>query len=261
MDASADQVLIRSDAGGICTLTLNRPRQRNALSMELMAGVIRELGVLAGDDSIRAVVITGSGPAFCSGHDLREMRSDPSERFAGEVFARCSTMMQKIVALPQPVIAKVNGFAFAAGCQLVATCDLAIAADTATFSTPGVNIGLFCSTPMVALSRNAGRKQAMEMLLLGQPIDAERAQGYGLINRAVPASDLDAAVDEWAAIIAGKAQSTVRIGKSAFYRQLELGLADAYEFASAVMTRNMMEDDAAEGIDAFLQKRAPRWTS
>jgi enoyl-CoA hydratase/carnithine racemase len=242
-------------------LTLNRPQQRNALSMELMEQIIQQLDALAEDHNIKAVILTGSGSAFCSGHDLRELRGDRSEAFAKAVFARCSAMMRKIVNLPKPVIARVNGFAFAAGCQLVAACDLAIAADTARFSTPGVNIGLFCSTPMVALSRNINRKYAMEMLLLGEPVDAVKAESIGLINRCVPAEMLDVAVLEWARIIVGKAQSTVRIGKNAFYRQLELGLAEAYDFASEVMSRNMMNEDAAEGIDAFLEKRPPHWKS
>jgi len=253
--------LLREDDGAVCTLTLNRPQQRNALSTNVMAALTAELDRIAAEGDIKAVVLTGSGPAFCSGHDLKELRDNRSAAFYTSVFEQCSAMMQRIVRLPQPVIAKVNGFAFAAGCQLVASCDLAIASDEARFSTPGVNIGLFCSTPMVALSRNVGRKHAMEMLLLGGMIDAEKAASIGLINRSVPSELLHEAAMSWARAIASKASSTVKIGKRAFYEQLELRLADAYDHASAVMVRNMLDADAAEGIDAFLTKRQPSWKS
>jgi len=244
---------------GIATLTLNRPRQRNALSMQLMGELVARLSHIAGDADVRVVVIRGNGPGFCAGHDLKEMRADPREEAHRKTFARCIELMKAIVELPKPVIAQVHGIATAAGCQLVATCDLAIAADDARFATPGVNIGLFCSTPMVALSRNVGRKQAMEMLLPGDMIDADTAAQYGLINRAVPADELADAVSELARKIAAKSPLVLEIGKEAFYRQLESGLAEAYEYTGAVMVRNMLTGDAAEGIDAFIEKRHPVW--
>jgi enoyl-CoA hydratase/carnithine racemase len=206
------------------------------------------------------VVIGGAGPAFCAGHDLREIRANPGREAYAALFAQCSALMTRIVRLPKPVIARVHGVATAAGCQLVASCDLAIAAETARFATPGVNIGLFCSTPMVALSRAVGRKAAMEMLLTGDLIDAARAREIGLINRVVPEDALDTAVAALAAQIASKSPLTLAIGKEAFYRQAEMELEAAYRYASEVMTRNMLARDAAEGIDAFLQKRAPVWT-
>ncbi|TAN59242.1 MAG: enoyl-CoA hydratase, partial [Magnetospirillum sp.] len=200
-----------------------------------------------------------AGPAFCAGHDLKEMRSLEGRDAVASVFALCSRVMTAIVRLPQPVIARVQGMATAAGCQLVASCDLAYASNIAQFATPGVNIGLFCSTPMVALSRAVGRKQAMEMLLSGRPVDAAAAQAWGLINHAVAPERLEDEVAEMAALIAAKSPYTVKIGKEAFYRQLEMGLDDAYGHAAAVMTTNMLARDAAEGIDAFLAKRPPRW--
>ncbi|MDM7947802.1 MAG: enoyl-CoA hydratase [Oceanibaculum nanhaiense] len=252
-------ILLRSDKDGIATLTLNRPQARNALSLALMNAVIDELETIAGDASVKAVVIAGNGPAFCAGHDLKEVRANPGRAFYEQTFAQCSRMMQAVVRLPQPVIARVHGIATAAGCQLVASCDLALAADNARFATPGVNIGLFCSTPMVALSRNIGRKQAMEMLLLGEMVPASRAVEFGLINRAVPEAELDGAVMEMAGKIAAKSPLVLKIGKEAFYRQLELGLSDAYDYASQVMTENMLARDAGEGIDAFIEKRPPIW--
>jgi len=254
-----EDILLRSDSGGIATLTLNRPQARNALSLALMTAVIDELEAIAGDASVKAVVIAGNGLAFCAGHDLKEMRANPGRAFYEKTFSACSRMMQAVVRLPQPVIARVHGIATAAGCQLVASCDLAIAADTARFATPGVNIGLFCSTPMVALSRNIGRKQAMEMLLLGEMVPAARALEFGLINQAVPEAELEAAVTEMAGKIAAKSPLVLKIGKEAFYRQLELGLSDAYDYASRVMTENMLARDAGEGIDAFIEKRPPVW--
>jgi enoyl-CoA hydratase/carnithine racemase len=254
------QVLQRRDADGVAWLTLNRPAARNALSMELMAALDAELTALADNKAVKVVVIGGAGPAFCAGHDLREIRANPARDAYEAVFALCSRLMQRIVHLPQPVIARVHGVASAAGCQLVATCDLAVAADTARFATPGVDIGLFCSTPMVALSRAVHRKAAMEMLLTGEMADAARARELGLINRVVPEAELDTAVAALAARIAGKSPLTVAIGKEAFYRQAEMDLATAYDYAAGVMTRNMLARDAAEGIDAFLQKRAPHWS-
>lgn len=259
MIADAPDLLLRRDAEGIAWLTLNRPAARNALSMGLMTALDRELAAIAGNAAVKVVVIAGAGPAFCAGHDLREMRAAPHRAAYEAVFALCSALMLRIVRLPQPVIARVHGVATAAGCQLVATADLAIAADTARFATPGVNIGLFCSTPMVAVSRAVGRKAAMEMLLTGEMLDAARARELGLINRVVPEAELDSAVTALAEEIAGKSPLTVAIGKAAFYRQAEMDLAAAYDFTAEVMTTNMMARDAAEGIDAFLEKRAPVW--
>jgi len=252
--------LLRDDQDGVATLTLNRPRTRNALTMELMATIDAELTAIGADASVHVVVIAANGPAFCAGHDMREMRATPTREAYEAVFARCSAMMRHIVALPKPVIARVQGTASAAGCQLVATCDLAVAGEAARFATPGVDIGLFCSTPMVALSRAVGRKAAMEMLLTGDLIDAHRARELGLVNRVVPDSELDTQVIALARQIASKSPLTLAIGKEAFYRQAELDLAAAYALTSEVMTRNMMARDAEEGIDAFLEKRPPVWS-
>ena len=260
MIADAPDLLLRRDAEGIAWLTLNRPAARNALSMGLMTALDRELAAIAGNAAVKVVVIAGAGPAFCAGHDLREMRAAPHRAAYEAVFALCSALMLRIVRLPQPVIARVHGVATAAGCQLVATADLAIAADTARFATPGVNIGLFCSTPMVALTRTVGRKAAMAMLLTGEMIDAARAAELGLINRVVPETALDGAVLALARQITNKSPLTVRIGKEAFYRQSEMDLEAAYRYAADVMTRNMLARDAAEGIDAFLGKRPPVWS-
>jgi enoyl-CoA hydratase/carnithine racemase len=251
--------LLRADLNGVCTLTLNRPAQRNALSIGLMETMIAELDRIKADPAIRVVVITGAGTCFCSGHDLKELRADPSRAHVEKIFALCSAMMQRIVALPQPVIAAVHGIATAAGCQLVATCDLAVAAEESHFATPGVNIGLFCSTPMVALSRVVPRKQAMEMLLIGEAIDAQTALRLGLVNRLAPTPQVMEEAEDLAVEIIAKSPLTLKIGKQAFYRQAELGLAEAYDYASQVMTENMMALDAQEGIDAFLEKRKPEW--
>ena len=258
--AEPSSLLLRDDADGIATLTLNRPDQRNALSVGLMTALEQALDAIAEDRSVKIVILAGAGPAFCAGHDLREIRADQRREAYEALFAQCSRLMLKLVRLPKPVIARVHGVATAAGCQLVASCDLAVASDAARFATPGVNIGLFCSTPMVALSRNIGRKAAMEMLLTGDLIPAERAREIGLVNRVVPAVELEAATRGLALQIAGKSPLTVAIGKEAFYRQAELDLASAYAYASEVMTRNMLARDAGEGIDAFLEKRAPAWT-
>ena len=257
---TSEAVLLRRDQDRVAYLTLNRPKARNALSVGLMTALEAALTEIAGDRSIHVVVIEGAGPAFCAGHDLREIRSNPDRSSMAELFTQCSRLMQQIVHLAKPVIARVHGVATAAGCQLVASCDLAVAADTARFATPGVNIGLFCSTPMVALSRAVGRKAAMEMLLTGDLIDAARARELGLINRVMPEARLDEAVAALANQIAGKSPLTLAIGKEAFYRQAELDLASAYALASEAMTKNMMARDAAEGIDAFLTKREPEWT-
>jgi enoyl-CoA hydratase/carnithine racemase len=257
--ADNEPVLLETLDSGVLRLTLNRPAARNALSVGLMSALGDALDRAAGNKACRVVVIAGAGPAFCAGHDLRELRSGHSREAHEPVFAQCSALMQQIVALPKPVIAAVHGIATAAGCQLVATCDLAIAAEDARFATPGVNIGLFCSTPMVALTRAVGRKAAMEMLLTGNLIDAEAARGLGLVNRVVPRAGLTAAAMDLAHQIAAKSALTVAIGKEAFYHQAELGLADAYRYAAEVMTRNMLARDAAEGIDSFLAKRKPVW--
>lgn len=258
MSGDADLVLVE-DAGAVRTLTLNRPAARNALSLALIERLIRELAAAEAAAQVHAVVLAANGPAFCAGHDLKELRERNTREWTAGLFEVCSALMISITRLRQPVIAKVQGIATAAGCQLVATCDLAFAAETATFATPGVNIGLFCSTPMVALSRAVGRKRAMEMLLTGHPISAADAAAAGLINRAVPAGELDGAVGELAATIAAKAPKVLAIGKRAFYEQAEMGLTEAYDYASGVMARNMLERDAHEGIDAFLAKRRPAW--
>jgi len=260
MQATPNEPLIlRQDRGGIATLTLNRAQARNALSMALMADLIAALAELAKDPGAKVVVLAGAGPGFCAGHDLKELRSQPQRDSHEAVFRRCSELMLAIQRLPKPVIAKVHGIATAAGCQLVATADLAVAAASARFATPGVNIGLFCSTPMVALSRAVPRKMAMEMLLTGDLISAERAQAIGLVNRVVPDGELDTATTELALKIAAKSPLTVKIGKEAFYRQAEMDVAQAYAYASKVMTENMLARDAAEGIDAFIEKREPHW--
>jgi enoyl-CoA hydratase/carnithine racemase len=250
--------------GGVAVLTLNRSAARNSLSKDLISDLQAALDSIARDDGIRAVVIAANGPAFCAGHDLKELtahRADPDQGKAcfTRLMTACSAMMQSIVELPKPVIAAVQGIATAAGCQLVASCDLAVASDSAAFATPGVDIGLFCSTPMVALSRNVPRKQAMHMLLSGEPVDAATAAQIGLINRVVPAGSERAAAIELAQQIAKKSAHTVKLGKAAFYRQLEMPLAEAYAFASQVMTENLMAEDADEGIRAFIDKRAPLW--
>jgi len=249
----------REDRDGVAYLTLNRPKAYNALSLAMMTALIEALAGVDRDDSVRVVVLKGSGKGFCAGHDLREMRADTSRAFYEKVFATCCDLMRTVTTLRQPVIAQVHGIATAAGCQLVATCDLVVAADTARFATPGVNIGLFCSTPMVALSRNVPRKRAMEMLLTGEMIAADTAADWGLINRAVAEAELETAAADLAAGIAAKSALVLRIGKRAFYEQLDMDLDGAYRHTAEVMTENMLARDAAEGIDAFLEKRAPVW--
>ncbi len=262
--ASAPDLLVERPEQGIAVLTLNRPRSRNALSLSLIKALRAAVSQISSDESVSAIVLAANGPVFSAGHDLKEMTAHRSDEDGGRAFyettmTSCSALMQAIVACPKPVIAAVQGTATAAGCQLVATCDLAIAADTAEFGTPGVNIGLFCSTPMVALSRNVGRKQAMEMLLLGEALSASAAAQCGLINRAVAA---DRVFDEALAMarrIAAKSKATVAIGKEAFYRQIELSQAQAYDYAAQVMVENMLGGDAKEGICAFIEKRPPKW--
>ncbi len=252
--------VIRSDQEGVATLTLNRPKQFNAMSEELLAALQAELDAIATDDSVRVVVIAANGRAFSAGHDLKQMRSNPRQAYYDDLFATCSRMMLTIHKLPQPVIAKVQGLATAAGCQLVAACDLAVAADSAQFATSGIRVGLFCSTPSVPVSRAMGRKRALELLLTGEFIDAATAADWGLINRAVPADELDAAVQTLAESIVSKSAAAVASGKAMFYRQLEMGLEEAYAYAGSVMACDMMNADAAEGIDAFIEKRAPVWS-
>jgi enoyl-CoA hydratase/carnithine racemase len=254
-----EPVLLRRDEDGIAWLTLNRPAQRNALSVALMSALQDEIGAIAKDSKIKVVVIAGAGPGFCAGHDLKEMRANPGRQHYEALFQQCSRLMMSIVRLPKPVIARVHGIAAAAGCQLVATCDLAVAAEDARFAVNGINIGLFCSTPMVALSRAVGRKPALEMLLTGDLVGAEHARAIGLVNRVVPPQQLDEATGALAQQIASKLRLAVEIGKEAFYRQAELGLDAAYGYTAEVMTRNMLARDTEEGIDAFIEKRPPKW--
>ena len=257
-------VLLRERDGSIVILVLNRPQARNSLSEALLNALSTAFSDIAADTSIRAVVLAANGPAFCAGHDLKELTARRGDADGGRAYFRhimnvCSTMMQHIVNLPQPVIAAVQGVTSAAGCQLVASCDLAIASSAAKFATPGVDIGLFCSTPMVALSRNVPRKHAMEMLLTGNMVAADHAARIGLINRAVPPGEERNAALALARQIASKSSYVLKIGKQAFYRQAELSLKDAYDYASEVMTENMMARDAEEGICAFIEKRDPTW--
>jgi enoyl-CoA hydratase/carnithine racemase len=262
--APQSPILLRETVGSIVVLTLNRPEARNSLSEGLIAELHAALREIHDDRRVRAVVIAASGPAFSAGHDMKELttrRADPDRgrAYFAEIMNACSAMMQAIVHSPTPVVAAVQGVATAAGCQLVASCDLAVASELATFATPGVDIGLFCSTPMVALSRNVPRKQAMEMLLTGEPISAVTAQAIGLVNRVVAAGTEREAAIALAEMIALKSAFTVKLGKAAFYRQAEMSLADAYRYAAEVMTENMMARDAEEGIGAFIEKREPKW--
>lgn len=264
-DATSQDILIREDLGPITRLTLNMPGALNALSDGMLARLKEELTDLMGSKTQRVVILRGVGKAFCAGHDLKEMRAKRQAPDKGAValrdlFNRCGEIMQMIPRLPQPVIAQVHGIATAAGCQLVASCDMAIAADDTRFGVNGVNIGLFCSTPMVALSRNIPRKQAMEMLTTGRFILADRAEALGLINRSVHADRLEDEVMDMAQTVADKLGSAVRIGKRAFYDQIQMNLSQAYDYTGAVMVENMLDDDTAEGIDAFIEKRVPDWT-
>ncbi|MDD5176556.1 MAG: enoyl-CoA hydratase [Sterolibacterium sp.] len=252
-------ILLRHDKAGVATLTLNRPSRFNALSAELMVGLQAALDAIASDAGVRVVVIAGAGRAFCSGHDLKQMRANHSKEYMQQLFRQCGKLMQSIAEIPQPVVARVHGTATAAGCQLVAACDLAVAADAARFAVSGINLGLFCSTPAVALARNMGRKQAMEMLLTGDFIDAAEAQRRGLVNRVVALDQLDTEVRKLADSICEKSSVAIALGKQLFYKQLEMGLAGAYQLASETMACNMMAADAGEGIDAFMQKRKPEW--
>ena len=256
--------LLRETIDGIAVLTLDSPKSRNALSEAMLASLQAQLDAIREDMTIRAVVIAANGPAFSSGHDLKELTArradaDNGRAYFAQIMTACSTMMQTIVNLPKPVVAAVQGLATAAGCQLVATCDLAVASEKATFATPGIDIGLFCSTPMVALSRNIPRKHAMHMLLTGEPVSAQRAQELGLVNEVVSAGQERQAAIDLAKKIAVKSAYTLKVGKEAFYRQAEMSLADAYLYTAQVMTENMLARDAQEGIGAFIEKRAPKW--
>jgi enoyl-CoA hydratase/carnithine racemase len=257
-------ILLRETLGSIAVLTLNRPHARNSLSEGLIAELHAALNEIHDDAKVRAVVIAANGPAFSAGHDMKELTArrsdaDRGRAYIAQIMNACSAMMQAIVHLPKPVVAAVQGIATAAGCQLVASCDLAVASEAASFATPGVDIGLFCSTPMVALSRNVPRKQAMEMLLTGEPVSATTAQAIGLVNHVVAAgTERDAAI-ALAQKVAVKSAYTVKLGKEAFYRQAEMSLAEAYRYAAEVMTENMMARDAEEGIGAFIEKREPTW--
>lgn len=252
-------LLISDKRDGVLTLTLNRPDQFNALSEELLAELQHQLDAAAQDDALRCVVLAAEGRAFCAGHDLKQMRAKPDERYYQQLFAQCGRVMQSIVNLPVPVIARVQGTATAAGCQLVASCDLAVAADTAKFAVSGINVGLFCSTPAVALTRNVPAKKAFEMLITGQFISAADAVDNGLINQAVTLDQLDAAVDALVQSICSKSPVAVRTGKAMYHRQRGMNLSDAYDYAGQVMAQNMMAEDVGEGIDAFMQKRHPVW--
>ena len=259
-----NDILLNELTDGVLRLTLNDDHRRNALSVDMLSQITDALASAANDTSVRVIVLAASGPVFCAGHDLKEMTAarkeqDGGEAFFEQLFETCASVMQIIVRHPKPIIAEVGGVATAAGCQLVASCDLAIAAESAQFATPGVNIGLFCSTPMVALSRNVSHKHAMEMLLLGEMLNAEKALEIGLINRVVPKSELTQVTNSIADTIAAKSSKTVAIGKRAFYEQAEMSLADAYIHTSKIMTKNMLSEDAEEGIDAFLSKRPPMW--
>lgn len=255
----APLVLREDRTDGVSTLTLNRPGQFNSLSKDMLAALQAELDSIAGNEKLRVVVIAGAGKAFCAGHDLKKMRGNHSKEFMQGLFRQCGELMLTITRMPQPVIARVHGIATAAGCQLVSMCDLAVAADVARFAVSGINVGLFCSTPAVGLARNLGRKAALEMLLTGEFIDAMEARSKGLVNRVVPTDALDAEVEKLAQSILSKSAIAVRMGKGMYYKQLEMGLVEAYDYAGEVMACNMMSEDAAEGIDAFMQKRPPNY--
>ena len=258
--AAEEPFVLATVKNGVATLTLNRPQRFNPLSSQMIAAIQAELVAIASDPSVRVVVLAAEGKGFCAGHDLKEMRAHPKDKsWQQGLFDACSQMMIALTEIPQPVIARIQGIATAAGCQLVSMCDLAVAADTATFAMPGVNIGVFCSTPAVGVVRNVGRKRAMEMLLTGESIDAATAQSWGLVNRVVPGSRLDTEIQRFTDIILSRSSATIRFGKQAFYRQIDRPLGAAYDIASEVMACNLLLEDAAEGIDAFLQKRPASW--
>jgi len=258
-DMASDAMVLREDRDGVAHLTLNRPGQFNALSDAMLGAIIEQLDAIATEASVRVVVLSGAGKAFCAGHDLKEMRGNHALEFQQALFRKCGKLMLKIIRLPQPVIARVHGIATAAGCQLVSMCDLAVAADVSRFAVSGINVGLFCSTPAVGLSRNMGRKEAFEMLVTGEFIDAAEAKRRGLVNRVVPLDELDDEIAKLTASICAKTPIAVQMGKELFYQQLEMGIESAYQMAAETMACNMMTEDAAEGIDAFIAKRKPEW--
>ena len=260
MSEKLNNLLIYDEIDNIAILTLNRPKQQNALSSDLMTAILNKLNQIENNKNIKVVTIFANGNNFCAGHDLKELKIDKNEERFENIFELCSKLMLKIVKLPKPVIAGVQGIATAAGCQLVASCDLVIASDNSKFATPGVNIGLFCSTPMVAVSRNVNRKQMMEMLLLGEFVSPSKAQEIGLINKIVNKEELETETIKIAKIIASKPTTTVAIGKKAFYKQLDMNIEDAYKYTSKVMITNMLEKDAQEGISAFIDNRDPKWS-
>ncbi len=253
-------MVLQRRVGHVAHLTLNRPAQYNALSEEMLAALYATLDGVAADSTVRVVVLGGAGKAFCAGHDLKQMKANPNLGYYQQLFEECSRLMMRIQSLPQPVIARVQGVATAAGCQLVAMCDLAVAAESARFAVSGVNVGLFCATPSVPLSRNVGRKAAFEMLVTGEFIDASTAVARGLVNRCVPADELDREIAKLADAIVAKPASVIAAGKALFYRQLELGVAAAYELAGHAMACNMIDDVAQEGVAAFIEKRTPSWS-
>lgn len=258
-EVSTEAILLREEAEGICTLTLNRPQQYNALSSELLTELQKALDDISQNDDIRVVIIAANGKAFCPGHDLKEMRSSEDKAFHEELFGKCGKMMLTINQMPQPVIAQVNGIATAAGCQLVANCDLAVATEDSRFAVSGINVGLFCSTPAVPLSRNLPRKQAMQMLLTGDFISADTALQYGLLNEVVKTEELQQASRKLAEKIVAKSSLAIKLGKDMFYKQLRMDLSEAYAYAGEKMACNMDSEDAREGIDAFIEKRKPEW--
>lgn len=258
--AAKQPFVLSTIANGVATLTLSRPERFNPLSYQMISGIQAELDAIASDPAVRVVILAAEGKGFCAGHDLKEMRAHAEDKgWQQSLFDSCSRMMITLTEIPQPVIARVHGIATAAGCQLVSMCDIAVAADTATFAMPGVNIGVFCSTPAVGVVRNIGRKRAMEMLLTGEPIDAATALSWGLVNRVVPESRLDAEIRRFTDIILSRSSAAIRFGKQSFYSQIDRPLGAAYDIASEVMACNMLLEDAAEGIDAFLQKRPASW--
>lgn len=258
--AAREPFVLTTHSNGVATVTLNRPERFNPLSSQMIAAIQAELNTIASDPSVRVVILAAEGKGFCAGHDLKEMRGHTGDKnWQRQLFDDCSRMMISLTQMPQPVIARVHGIATAAGCQLVSMCDLAVAADNARFAMPGINIGVFCSTPAVGVVRNVGRKHAMEMLLTGEPIDAQTALAWGLVNRVVPASKLDVEIGQFTTIILSRSSATVRLGKQAFYGQIDRPLESAYDAASEVMACNLLLEDAAEGMDAFLQKRLASW--
>jgi enoyl-CoA hydratase/carnithine racemase len=259
LDTAVGTTVLRNDAGAVSTLTLNRPQQFNAINGAMLVELQSALDAIAHDTDVRVVVIAGAGRAFCPGHDLKEMLANSTEEFVGELFRRCCQVMLTIQRMPQPVIAKVHGIATAAGCQLVAACDLAVATDDARFATSGINFGLFCATPGVPVSRNISRKRAFEMLMTGEFIDARTALAWGLVNRIAAADRLDAEVAALAQTLVEKPRTVLAAGKRFFYEQLEATIDDAYRQGSAVITRNMLSADGQEGVGAFVEKRKPRW--